>query len=235
MIESQAVLAIVPARSGSKGITDKNMSVIGGVSLIARAAKVLASVPWIDRKVISTDSPRYAEEARANGLEAPFLRPDRLSTDQAGTLETVVHALETCEQLDGRTYSLIILAEPTSPLREPNDIELTVRTLLKTGADSAVTVSRIDTKCHPAKIFTITDGLLKFYTPVGETVTRRQQLEPLYSRNGLCYCFRRETLLMKQALITPNTVPVLTERSVVNIDDPLDLLWAQFLVDRDRK
>jgi CMP-N-acetylneuraminic acid synthetase len=77
--------------------------------------------------------------------------------------------------------------------------------------------------------------LLKFYTPVGETVTRRQQLEPLYSRNGLCYCFRRETLLIKQALITQNTVPVLTERSVVNIDDPLDLLWAQFLVDRDRK
>ena len=150
-------------------------------------------------------------------------------------METVLHALETCEQLDGRTYGLIILAEPTSPLREPGDIEVTVRTLVKTGADSAVTMSPIDTKCHPAKIFAITDGLLKFHTPVGETVTRRQQLEPLYSRNGLCYCFRRETLLMKQALITQNTVPVLTERSVVNIDEPVDLLWAQFLIDRDRK
>jgi CMP-N-acetylneuraminic acid synthetase len=235
MLEGHNVLAIVPARSGSKGIPNKNMAVLGGLSLIARAGEVLSRVPWIDRRIISTDSPDYAGEARAHGLEAPFFRPDRLSTDNAGALETIAQALETCEQLDDRTYDLIILAEPTSPLRKPSDIEVTVRTLLKTGADSAVTVSRIDTKCHPAKIFAITDGLLKFYTPVGETVTRRQQLEPLYSRNGLCYCFRRETLLIKQALITQNTVPVLTERSVVNIDDPLDLLWAQFLVDRDRK
>jgi CMP-N-acetylneuraminic acid synthetase len=232
MIEGQTVLAIVPARSGSKGIRDKNMSLVGGLSLIARAGEILAQIPWIDRRVISTDSPQYAEEGQAHRLEVPFLRPENLSNDDAGALETIVHALLTCEQLDGRTYGLIVLVEPTSPLRQPGDIELTVRTLLRTGADSAVTVSRIDTKWHPDKAFLVAEGLLKFYTPRGKAVTRRQLLTPLYSRNGLCYCFRREALLVQQALITQNTVPVFTDRPVVNIDEPLDLLWAEFLLDR---
>jgi CMP-N,N'-diacetyllegionaminic acid synthase len=232
MIEGHGVLAIVPARSGSKGIRDKNMTVLGGLSLIARAGELLARIAWIDRKVISTDSPRYAEEAQAHGLEAPFLRPESLSNDDSGALETIVHALLTCEQYDRKTYDLIVLVEPTSPLRQPSDIELTVRTLLRTGADSALTVSLIDTKSHPDKIFSVEEGLLKFFTPTGKNVTRRQRLTPLYSRNGLCYCFWRETLLTKQALITQNTVPVFTDRPVANIDEPLDLLWAQFLLDK---
>jgi CMP-N,N'-diacetyllegionaminic acid synthase len=235
MIDDQAVLAIVPARSGSKGIPNKNMALIGGLSLIARAGDVLAAIPWIDRKIISTDSHSYAEEALAHGLDAPFLRPENLSGDDAGALDTIVHALQSCEQIDGRTYGFIILAEPTSPLREPADIQRTVETLVRTGADSATTVSRIDTKCHPDKVFTIADGFLKFYTTRGETIGQRQSLGTLYARNGLCYCFRRETLLTKGALITKSTVPVLTNRPVANIDETIDLLWAEFLMSQSAK
>lgn len=234
MIEGQTVLAVVPARSGSKGIPNKNMALVGGMSLIARAGKVLCSVPWIDRRVISTDSPIYAAEAQAHGLDAPFLRPETLSHDNAGAFETIVHALDSCEQLDGLQYNLVIVAEPTSPLREQIDIESTVNALLKSGADSAVTVSQIDTKCHPAKIFTVVDGVLEFYIPEGKTIKQRQQLRPFYSRNGLCYCFRRDTLINKKKLITENTVAVVTERPVANVDECLDLLWAEFLVDRSR-
>jgi CMP-N-acetylneuraminic acid synthetase len=186
MIEGQFVLAIVPARSGSKGIPNKNMACVGGLSLIARAGEILSRIPWIDRKVISTDSRAYAEEAQAHGLDAPFLRPDNLSGDNAGALETIMHALESCERLDGRRYGLVVVAEPTSPLRNPGDIERTVATLLSTRADSAATVSRIDSKCHPHKIFAVVDGRLEFYTPAGHTVTHRQGLEPLYARDGLC-------------------------------------------------
>jgi len=232
MIEERTVLAVVPARSGSKSIPDKNMARVGGLSLIARAGTVLSQVPWIDRRVISTDSPRYADEARRHGLDAPFLRPEELSTDTAGALETILHALETCERLDGREYDLIVLAEPTSPLRKASDIESTITTLLKTGADSVLTVSRIDTKCHPNKALEIVKGLVKFYTPVGTTITGRQQLKPLYARNGLCYCFRRTTLLNKRTLLTDNTVPVITDRIVANVDEPLDLLWAEFLLEK---
>lgn len=232
MIQGLRVLAVVPARSGSKGIPDKNLACIGGLSLIARAGTILGQIPWIDRRVISTDSRLYAEEGRLYGLDAPFLRPAELSTDRAGALETFVHALESCERLDGHRYDLLIVTEPTSPLREPDDIETTVQALLSTGADSAVTVSRLDTKAHPHKIFSIVDRRLRYFSAKGAGVTARQSLEPLYARNGLCYCYRRETLFTKQALITDNTVSVVTERPVANVDEPLDLLWAEFLLDR---
>lgn len=232
MIENQNVLAVVPARSGSKSIPDKNMLRLGGLSLIARAARVLSAIPWIDRRVISTDSPRYVDEAQRYGLDGPFLRPEELSHDAAGALETIVHALKSCEQLDGCKYDLIILAEPTSPLRETTDIEAAVGKLLKSGADATWTVSRIDTKCHPNKILQVMNERAKFYTTVGSTITGRQQLEPLYARNGLCYCFRRETLLGKRTLLTDNTVAVITDRPVANIDEPIDLMWAEFLLER---
>jgi CMP-N,N'-diacetyllegionaminic acid synthase len=230
--DGYSVLAIVPARSGSKGIANKNMAVVGGLSLIARAGEVLTRLPWIDRKIISTDSPHYAAEGRSHGLDAPFLRPAYLSGDQAGALDMIVHALEACEQLDDRQYDVIVLTEPTSPLREPGDVDQTVKKLLETGADSAITVSRMDTKFHPDKILMVSNGLVKFYTRIGKAIVGRQQLKSLYSRNGLCYAFRRVTLLTRRALITENTAAVLTERPVVNIDEPIDLLWAQFLYAR---
>jgi CMP-N,N'-diacetyllegionaminic acid synthase len=232
MIEGQRVLALVPARSGSKGIPDKNMALLGGLSLIARAGTVLSQIPWIDRRVISTDSQRYADEGRRYGLEAPFMRPAELSVDTAGALETFVHALETCEKTEGCRYDVLSVTEPTSPFREPADIEATMKALLRTGADSAVTVSRVDTKSHPHKVFAISEGRLRYFSEEGKRVVARQALEPLYARNGLCYCFRRETLLKKRALITDNTVSEVTARPVVNIDEPLDLLWAEFLLER---
>ena len=232
MILQQRVLAIVPARSGSKGIPDKNMSVVGGLSLIARAATVLRQIPWSDRRILSTDSVRYAEEATRYGLATPFMRPATLSSDTATALDTFVHALQKCEDLDGVRYDLVVVTEPTSPLREPGDIEATVTALLESDADSAVTVSQVDTKTHPDKVLRIESGRLRFYTEQGRTVTTRQVLQPLYSRNGLCYAFKRATLLEKRALITGNTTSVVTTRPVANIDEPLDLLWAEFLLER---
>lgn len=234
MTDGHSVLAIVPARSGSKGIVNKNMALVGGMSLIARAGEVLASLPWIDRKIISTDSPDYAAEGRSHGLDAPFLRPAHLSGDEASAFDMIVHALEACEQLDGRQYDVIVLTEPTSPLREPSDVDRTVKKLLETGADSAMTVSRLDTKFHPDKIIVVSDGLVNFYSHIGEAIVGRQQLKSLYCRNGLCYAFRRATLLTHRALITRNTAAVLTERPIANIDEPIDLLWAQFLYERSK-
>lgn len=231
MLDGLRILALVPARSGSKGIRDKNLASVGGLSLIARAGTVLGQIPWIDRRIISTDSVRYADEARAYGLEAPFLRPPELSTDTAGALETFVHAVDSCERLDGCRYDLLVVTEPTSPLREPSDIQTTVRALVSRGADAAVTVSCLDTKTHPHKVFAVAEGRLRYFSEQGAGVKARQTLQPLYSRNGLCYCYRRATLFDKHALITDNTLAVITERPVANIDEPLDLLWAEFLLE----
>jgi len=235
MLEGKRVLAVVPARSGSKGIPDKNMATLDGVTLIGRAGDCLGALPWLDAAVISTDSPRYAEEAERHGLRAPFLRPAELSSDTAGAVPTLTHALLECERADGVTYDVVLIVEPTSPMRRPEDVESCTRLLLESGADSAVTVSPLPTKHHPAKIFGCDDGRLRFYEDRGANVVNRQELEGgLCWRNGACYALTRECLIERGTVIAEDTRALLMHREIVNIDEPLELEIAQFLLDRER-
>jgi len=228
MFKDKQVLAVVTARSGSKGIPDKNMQPIGGKSLIAWAGMCLSQLPWLDTSVISTDSPRYAEEAKAWGIASPFLRPDYLSSDTAGSIETVTHALQACEKIYTRHYDIILIIEPTSPLRQPEDIEAAVSLLIETEALSVVTVSPLDPKFHPAKILTIADGSLGYYEGRGKDVVYRQSLEPYYWRNGVCYALTRDCLLEHKAVFTTKTAPLVIERPLVNIDFPHELALAEY-------
>ena len=227
MIGAARVLAIVPARSGSKGIPDKNMRAIQGTSLIGWAGRCLASLAFVDRRIISTDSPRYADEGARFGLDAPFLRPDSLSTDSAGAVETVAHALGAVEALDGVRYDILLIVEPTSPLRLPSDIERTARLLHESGADSAVTVSELPAKSHPHKVLSLTDGRLGYFMDEGRSVTARQSLSTLYWRNGVCYAVTRHCLLDRAMIIGPDARAVVIDHPVVNIDEPWELAWAE--------
>jgi CMP-N,N'-diacetyllegionaminic acid synthase len=229
--QDRRVLAVVPARAGSKGIPDKNMLHLGGRSLIARAGEVLAALPWIDRRIISTDSERYAEEARAHGLEAPFLRPPALASDTAGAVETMQHALASCEAEAGEQFDVVLIIEPTSPLRVPADVEDCIRLLVDTAADTAVTVSAVDPKCHPHKVFRQVNGRLAYYAEAGGGVVYRQQLEPLYTRDGLCYALTRACLVDQAKILGAVTVPRITSRPVVNIDGPIDVALAAALLE----
>ena len=224
------VLAVVPARAGSKGIRDKNMLRLGGQTLIARAGAVLAALPWIDRRIISTDSEAYAAEALAHGLEAPFLRPPELAHDTAGAVETLQHALRACETAGDVPYDVVLVIEPTSPLRDPADVEESMQLLAETGADTVVTVSPVDPKFHPHKVFRQVDGRLAYYAEAGGAVVYRQQLEPLYTRDGLCYAISRACLLDQAKILGAVTVPRVTTRPVVNIDGPLDVALATTLL-----
>ncbi len=229
MLEGKRVLAVVPARSGSRGIPGKNMRKVGGLSLIARAAQTLAALDLVDYRVISTDSPEYAEEGRKFGLAAPFLRPSELSTDTAGALETVQHALGQVEAESGTRYDVILVVEPTSPLRMPADLEGATRLLVESGADAVVTVSPLPGKAHPLKVLRVDNGLLTHFLPEGRSVANRQELERLYWRNGVCYALTRECLLEQQTYFGARTLPYAIEREIVNIDEPWELERARFL------
>ena len=235
MLEGRSILAVVPARSGSKGIPDKNLRPLLGRSLIGWAGKCLAGLDWLDAAVISTDSQAYAEEGIRHGLAAPFLRPAELATDSAGAMETMLHALDESESHFGRTFDILLIIEPTSPLRQPQDLEGSTRELISSGADSVVTVSPLDPKWHPHKIFNLRDDRLEFFSPAGATVVNRQELEPLFWRNGVCYALTRACLKDKKRIITDNTRPWLMEREVVNIDHPLELEWAEALLKKREK
>ena len=141
MYLGKRVLAVVPARSGSKGVPDKNMKVLGGLSLIARAAECLNELDWLDAKVLSTDSNRYADEGKKYGLPAPFLRPDLLSSDTSTAIDTMVHALHESEKVFDTEFDILLIIEPTSPFRMASDIEGVFRELVENNADSVVCVS----------------------------------------------------------------------------------------------
>lgn len=230
MFQQKTVLAVVPARSGSKGIPHKNLRPLAGQSLIARAAECLGALPWLDARVISTDSPKYAREAEKHGLAAPFLRPPALSTDGASAVDTMLHALQECEAIYAKRFDIVLIIEPTSPFRRPDDIEAAVALLNESGADSVVSVSPLDTKGHPAKVLRIERERVYYYEDRGAGVVARQALEPLFWRNGLCYALTRRCLVEQKAIFTRNTAPLVVPRPVVNIDDPIDFAWAEFLL-----
>jgi len=231
MLGGRRILAVVPARSGSKGLPGKNMRLVKGISLIGWAGQTLRAVSFIDARVISTDSPEYASEGQRYGLDAPFLRPSSLSTDEAGSIETVQHALLESERHFSTRFDVILIVEPTSPLRTPQDIECSTRRLIEADADSVVTVSPLSEKFHPLKLLEVNGDRLDFFTEEGTHVNRRQDLKgKLYWRNGVCYALTRYCLVERQATFTERSVAEIIYRPIVNIDDSTELSWAEYLM-----
>lgn len=225
------VLAVVPARSGSKGVAHKNLLKLGGRSLIAIAGDTLNALPWIDARIISTDSPEYAAEAQRHGLDAPFLRPEVLSSDSAGAVETMQHAVREMETRAGGRFDIVLIIEPTSPLRRPVDITASVDLLLDSeDTESVVTVTAIDPKFHPLKVFRIENERLVYFDQAGGRIVVRQQLEPLYTRNGVCYALTRACLMEDAEIIGSRTRPLVIDRPLVNIDGVLDVAVAEVLL-----
>jgi len=224
-------LAVVPARSSSKGVADKNLRKLAGISLIGRAGLVLGELDFLDARVISTDSPGYVEEAARFGLDAPFIRPAVLSGDDAGIVETMQHAIAESEAHYSVRFDVTLIIEPSSPMRIAADVTGAVRLLIDSGADSVATMSRVPTKYHPDKLLVEEGGRLDFFTETGRSIVGRQMLSdgPLY-KNGLCYALTRECIIDRSAVFTDNTLALITEREVVNVDDENELTWAELLL-----
>jgi CMP-N-acetylneuraminic acid synthetase len=209
------------------------MRIVHGMTLIARAGAVLAQLDFLDLALISTDSPDYAAEGRRHGLAAPVLRPPHLSGDDAVVMDALQHALAAAEQHAGTRFDIILVVEPTSPLRTADDLRVATELLISSGADSVVTVSPLQPKAHPLKILCHANGRLRFFAEQGRSITNRQDLTGEYFwRDGLCYALTRSCLLEKARIMTDNTVPLITRRPVVNIDEPLELVLAEHLLEQ---
>ncbi|MFQ5699989.1 MAG: cytidylyltransferase domain-containing protein, partial [Myxococcota bacterium] len=176
MIAGRRVLAVCPARGGSKGIPLKNLAPFQGVPLVARVGHLVAKVPQIDRAVVSTDHPEIASVARSAGLDAPFMRPEALSGDRIGDAEVLLHALSEVERLDATRYDLVVMLQPTSPLRRPEHVVAALEKLVDGDWDAVWTVSETDSKAHPLKQLRVESGRLDYYDPAGARIVARQQL-----------------------------------------------------------
>lgn len=231
MIGGLRVLAVVPARGGSKGLPRKNLRLVGGVPLVARVAHVVRDCPSIDRAVVSTDDEEIASVASAAGLDVPFRRPAELSGDLIGDVDVLRHALSATEGDDGSRYDVVVMLQPTAPLRTAEEVETALAQLVTDDLDAVWTVSLTDGKAHPIKQLRLLDGLLVFDHPDGAAVIARQQLEPRWHRNGVAYALRRH-VLEAGMLLGPRTGAAVTNGPIANIDDALDLEWAEFLLAR---
>lgn len=228
-------LAIVPARSGSKRIPQKNTRLLSGRPLVEYAIRATMASAAVTRCVVSSDDPRVLAIAAEIDPALALPRPSEIATDESLTIETVNHALAMLEQ-GGETYfDATIIVQPTAPLVLASDIDRCVEKVRK-GADSAVTITRVG-PLHPSKLKCLHDGWLEPYfadAPEKEG-TRGQELSPAFLRSGSVYVTRREVLLSGSIYgrrVAGVEVP--RERSI-DIDDLFDWEIAEFLLTRMTK
>jgi CMP-N-acetylneuraminic acid synthetase len=224
MIGDKTVLVVVPARGGSKGVPLKNLRKVRGVTLVELTARLVRSLPWVDRAVVSTDHESIAEEAERSGLAAPFRRPESLSGDRIGDLDVLSHALLEMERQDSRRFHIVIMLQPTCPLRRPEHVTASVEKLVAENLDAVWTVTPSDLKLHPLKQLVVDErGGMRYYDPAGAQIIARQQLTPVYHRNGAAYAFTRECLLDRRSMMGERAGAVVIQDTLVNIDTMEDL------------
>ena len=235
MIEGKRVLAVCQARGGSKGIPRKNLRKIGGRPMVALGGDVVRQVPLIDRAVISTDHAEIARVAAEAGLAAPFMRPDDLAGDRIADIPVLQHALQECERIDGVRYDIAVLLQPTAPLREPEQVEATIRKLVEEDLDSVWTLSETDSKGHPLKQLVVgEEDQLDYYDPKGAEIVARQQLKPVYHRNGVCYALTRECVMEQGKMKGRKTGALVLEGEFVSIDTEWDIELTEFILSRKK-
>jgi CMP-N-acetylneuraminic acid synthetase len=232
VIGDQRVLAVCPARGGSKGIPLKNLKPFLGVPLVARVGHLVREIPMIDRAVVSTDHLEIARVAREAGLDAPFLRPEEISGDRISDVQVLRHALEEVEAIDGATYDIVVMLQPTSPLRRAEHVTEAIRMLVDGGWDAVWTVSETDSKEHPLKQLSVSEDCLDYYDPRGAEIIARQQLDAVYHRNGVAYAMTRRCLVEKGSIKGERTGALVIEGQMVSIDTLWDLELAELIYGR---
>jgi len=235
MINGQRILVVCPARGGSKGIPLKNLQMFHGVPLVARVGHLVKEIVAIDRAIVSTDHEEIATIAQESGLDAPFYRPESLSGDRISDLQVLSHALVEIERLDQVNYDIVVMLQPTSPLRQTEHVLDTIKMLINGDWDAVWTVSETDSKNHPLKQLTVTNDQLDYYDQAGKQIIARQQLVPVYHRNGVAYAIRRSCLLGQQSIKGERTGALVLYENMISIDTHWDLELAEFIYSKSQK
>ena len=227
-MNDKKILAVIPARGGSKGIPNKNIVDVGGSPLIKYTIDAALGSEMLTHCVVSTDSDEIADVAQSCGALVPFKRPNNLSNDKALLLPVMQHAVKFMEAKQGYQYDLVIMLQPTTPLRQAKDIDNAIKLLFDTNADSVISVVDVEGH-HPLRMKRIVDGrLVNFIDQGHEDMRPRQELPPVYIRNGAIYATQRDILMKKDSFTGMDSRAYImpSDRSV-NIDTHEDLLLAK--------
>jgi CMP-N-acetylneuraminic acid synthetase len=220
------VLAFIPARSGSKGLPDKNIRPFYGKPLLAWSVQAALESGVCADVIVSTDSERYADIARQSGGDVPFLRPDFLSSDTASTLDAVWYTIDQLSK-NGKTYESVIILQPTSPLRTAIDIRGAVDLFENKRATSIVSVCEVDHNplwCNSLP----SDHSMENFLSNTVDGRMRQQLSTYYRLNGAIYLAQLEALRKNKTFYLPGSFAYIMPRErSVDIDTELDFFIAE--------
>ncbi len=229
MIAGKTVLAIIPARGGSKGVPRKNIRLLAGKPLIAWTIDEAKKSKYIDRLILSSEDQEIIKVAKEYGCEVPFVRPANLAQDDTLGIEPVIHAINTLNE----EYDYVVLLQPTSPLRTVEDIDGCIRHCIM--MESIACLSITESQQSPYWMYKLDDEMkLNPIIKYNETINRRQDLPKVYVLNGAVYIGESGFILKNNSFLTEETLayqmPI--ERSV-DIDDELDFSFCEWLINRN--
>jgi CMP-N-acetylneuraminic acid synthetase len=222
------VLAIIPARIGSKGIPFKNIRRLAGKPLIEYAIKSAKKSRYIDKLVVSTDSKIIAKIARSAGAEVPFIRPKSISGDRALTIDVVKQAIEFLHYNQSYSPDIIVILQPTSPLRTSKIIDKSIKMLKKENATSVVSVSNV--KHHPYISFWQRGKYLKPFIKNFERQSLRQKRTSLYAPTGSVYALWLDTLKKYNSLYGPRIKSIVEDETSLDIDSYFDFFLCEMVL-----
>lgn len=226
MTDRKKVLAIIPARGGSKGLPGKNTKLLGEKPLIAWTIEAALNADCIDKTIVSTDSQNIANIAEKYGALVPFMRPDILATDTATTSDVVEHALTSLDE----KFDILVLLQPTSPYRTAEDIDKAYSNYVSSNCSSVVSVMELS-KSPSWSYWLSPEKVLKPILPLGEEHNRRQDLAKGYALNGALYICGVKSFMESKSFVYSDTFAyVMNRESSVDIDDEIDFKLAEIML-----
>lgn len=231
MINGKSVIAVIPARSGSKGLPGKNIRELCGKPLIAWSIEAGLASKYIDVVLVSTDAIDIADIAKKYGAFVPFIRPSELATDEATSFAVVRHALNYFQEELKKNFYYTVLLEPTSPIREDTDIDNMLEKLESANRDFDAIVSLGEVHGHPTIIRKVVGQKVERFSPELPVSSRRQDNEIVYFPYGVGYILKTQTLLDLKTFYPPRTTYHLLQRhQCFEIDDIYDFISIEAIL-----
>ena len=227
------ILGIIPARGGSKGIPQKNLRKILGKPMIQYSFDV-AKKSKINKIIVTTDDKKIAKFAESQGIDVPFVRPKKLSNDSTKTFDVIKHSLDYLIKKQDYTPEIVIILQPTSPLRTSNIIDNSINLLKQCNATSVISVSKI--KTHPSSSFFYNKKFLEPFRKDFKKFDRRQQYTPLYFPTVAIYTTWYKTIKKYNTIYGPKIIPIITDqKNSIDIDTKFDMFIAEMTLSHWKK
>lgn len=234
MVVNYDVLAIIPARGGSKGLPRKNILPLLGKPLIAYTIEEAKKSKYISRVIVTTDDDEIAQVSIKFHAEVPFMRPKDLASDNISTNDVIRHTLDTIMLQDGKLPQIICLLQCTSPLRTVEDIDNTIEKIIKSDFDSAVSVCEVDNNPYWMNVFN--GEKLSYFIEEGKNIKRRQDLPKVYQMNGAVYVTKTEAFLRENNIECESiTGYIMDKEKSVDIDTSIDFKIAELILKNNEK